>query len=241
MKVLLKESIMFFIDNIGDLLKVAFPFIALMAILDFYSSPTNEYGAVFRYILWFASIIVFCSLSSSLIIFLSQAIHNQTISPKDCIWSGLIYVPYILIVYLLIVGPYAAFIGLVKYFGQPTLLTPFLIIFSVVMAYLGLKTSFTSYFIVLEEYKPIPAIQKSFFYTDGFVLKIIFASFCLGAPIGIARVIYSIWVKEFVVFKTFLIIGGDIFFSFMLLVIHIAVFKIFCLSFAKQNQITNIA
>lgn len=241
MKALLKESIMFFFENIGNLIKVALPFIAMIVILDFYSSPTNGYSAVVRYILWFASIVVFCSLSASLNIFLSQGIYNQTISTKDCIFGGIIYVPYILIVYLIIVGPYAAFVGIVKYFDHPTILTSILIILSVVVAYLGLKTSFTSYLIVLEEYKPIYAIQKSFFYTDGFILKIIFASFCLGAPIGIVKVIYSFLLKDFVLFKAVFIIGGDILFSFMLLVIQIAVFKIFCLSIAKQNQITNMA
>lgn len=239
MKLLLKETILLFINNFQSLLKIAFPLLLVTSIADFYAAQSNG-NTIMTYGWWIVSLSAFCLLSSSLIIFLSQSIHNQNSSTKYCVIGGIIYVPYIFLIYIVIYGPFVVFAKLLwPIYKQENSL--FFIIAVIFMAYVAIKTSFATYFIVLEEEKPIPAIKKSFHYTKGFVSNIMFATFCLASPISIMQITYEIFIKDIVFMKHLLTISGDVTFSFMFVLIHIVIFKIFYLRFTQYNQQINTA
>ncbi len=231
LKDLLIDTALSFSANFSQLLQLSLPLLLIISFADYFSVQSDQQTNLFAYLWWIISLITFCLLSSALIMFLSQVEYGQTISAKDSIISSIVYVPSIFFIYLLTFCFLIAMVKFMNLAGQSPLSALF---FPTVIAlvYAILKSSFAIYFIVLEDLTPLKAIIKSFRYTKGYISSIIVASFCFAIPIAIAQIFYKLLIKSLAVFNPLLSIGGEVFFSFLFILLHICIFKIFCISFS---------
>lgn len=236
-KVILKETILLFINNFRSLIEIALPLSLAIAIVDYYSYEI-ERNTFLSYIYMLISTLIYFLLSSSLIIYLSQVIYDQEISPKTCIINGIIYVPYIFLVYLIIIAPPILFIKLLELVNQPELINIIFLPAVIFFLYFVIKSAFSSYFIVLEENKPITAIKNSFRYTKGFITTLIFTSLCFAGPISITQNLYE-QITEHLPNKILLGSIGGICFNLLFITVHICMFKVFHTSFTYYNQQKN--
>jgi len=238
MKILLKETISLYLNNLRLLILISLPFIIASSIVDQISTqPIVGKGIFLSLFLMLLNAFIFSALTSTIIVCLSEVKYHKPISIKESFYGGIIHTPFLMFTYILLMAPLFIFWNLSAMVGRMMNIDVSIIFpLSYAYYYIILKASFAPYLIILDGKKPFSAIKMSFTYTNGFLLKLIIITSFFVIPITITKLSLSLLLTHYEQMKNIVDFGSDIIFGAISIVVHVAIFTVFCVSYSRIKE-----
>ncbi len=231
MKNIIQDTLKLFATNISSIIQLALPFALLIALVErAYFLFENK---LFTYTLLGLETIIYSVFLPAFILLLAQSWQNSRWTTKEYVLNGITYAPYLLIVYLII---YVPFYLTIKITSELNISGFIYAVATALFIYVSIKSSFTSYLIVLEEDKPIDSIKNSFKFTTGKAFKIIAALLIFGGPLAILKTILSVAVNQTPNSNFIFEICISVFFTIAYSIIHAGLFTIYCLDYFQRKK-----
>nr|BAJ06951.1 putative uncharacterized protein [uncultured bacterium]BAJ06953.1 putative uncharacterized protein [uncultured bacterium] len=240
MKEILVDTWQLFTNNLVKILHISLPFLLATSILNGMDQHVWQNSNYLSAITPIIEQLIELSFAPIFILFLSQVVTNETSTKKQLIYNGLTYAPYIIIVFILTFVPMLAFWALelvVELITHKYSSSPFSMIFKVLLTvFVFIKLSFSNCLIVLEGNKPIESIKNSFMFTKGYELKIILSMLAFSIPILAAGFVGNYILPELIINNFATSIFTYFLFTFLLLLVQVAMFKIYCINYIERQN-----